>query len=130
MEMVLVLLIASILAVTATADWPAKALSLRGETDQVRADLALAQGLALSRGVAVTIQRGDDGSHYRLTSGGTPPLQEEIVLRHATLNAFSLTFDRYGHPGPADQEVVLTHRNLPTLHQRLRVVGVSGAVVE
>ncbi|MBF0455831.1 MAG: GspH/FimT family pseudopilin [Magnetococcales bacterium] len=125
-ELLLVMVLSAIVFVVAAPRWPGDEITLQSQADQLSADLDLARALAISRGESITIQRATTPDSYTLTDSSGTPLYPSTQLDGISLQTFSITFDPYGNPGSADQEIALSHHDA---RMSLRVVGESGVVI-
>ncbi|MBF0448236.1 MAG: prepilin-type N-terminal cleavage/methylation domain-containing protein [Magnetococcales bacterium] len=125
-ELILVLLLASIVTVAVAPRWPGSGLVLQQDGDQLAGDLNLARASAMSYRDSMTLQRSASVDRYSLTDSSGAIRLTSRSLGGSTFSAFTVTFDEKGNPGRSDLTITLSSRG----DQRtLTVVGESGAVL-
>lgn len=125
-EMVMVLLILSILAVSAGARWPGSGLTLQAAADQLAQGVRLAQAHAMGTGTSAAILRISPDTYQIQDKDGIPI--ETTTLRDITITPFSVSFNNLGDPqtGTTDTTITLS----TTDEQRpLQITAITGAVV-
>jgi prepilin-type N-terminal cleavage/methylation domain-containing protein len=124
-ELILVMVLAGILIVVATARWPGTEITLQSSVDQLAADLDLARSLAISRGKSITIQSTADS--YTITDSANTVLYPASRLAGVAMDSFTIVFDRYGNPGPTDTSIGLA---INGTRMSLTIVSESGVVLQ
>ncbi|MBF0126097.1 MAG: type II secretion system protein [Magnetococcales bacterium] len=120
-ELIVVMTIIGILAVTAGARWQGD-LTLYTKADQLINDIRFAQTLAMREELNFTILRVAGNAYQVQDSTGTVVRPTE-ALSGVTITPFSITFDSRGSPGAATQTIQLT---MDGQSVTIRVVGNTG----
>ncbi len=95
MEMVIVVLVVSILAVNVTLRWPASSINLGAQAHQVANDIRYTQSLAMTNGQRYYLIRQSATTYQILSSAGTP-VSFPLGNTTATLNS-GITFGSWSN---------------------------------
>ncbi|NOX09770.1 MAG: type II secretion system protein [Gammaproteobacteria bacterium] len=101
-EMVMVITLISILAVTAVARWP-DSITIQPLARQLAQDIRYTQTMALSRSSNIQIASTSSSQYTISDSGGT---LSSHILDGASVTSFSISFDSIGAPSGSNQATV------------------------